>query len=63
MIASLLFCARFYSEARMASAIRAASRAVRTSWTRTICAPLRMAAVVAARVALARTAMGASVPE
>jgi len=46
----------------MASAIRAASRAGRTSWTRTMWAPLRMVAVVAAREALARAETGASDP-
>src|ERR1700738_1708184 len=45
--------------ARMASAMRAASTAGRTVWTRTMEAPLRMAATMAAMLAVSRASTGA----
>lgn len=51
-----------YPAASTASAMRAASMAGRTSWTRTIDAPLRMAAVSAARLAASRASTGAGLP-
>ncbi len=48
--------------ARIASAMRAASTAGRTACTRTMDAPLRIAAVMAARLAASRASAGAGAP-
>jgi hypothetical protein len=47
---------------RMASAMAAASRLGRTSWTLIRCAPCKMVAVTAAKEALARRSTGTSTP-